>query len=182
LGAIEKLNLSGTAITDASIETLAKLPNLKWVDLSSTRITPDGLSRLRQQLPDLRISEWWDYRAGIMGGRGLLDIEKATIIFDYVNVRGSGGAWSGGAIEVSKPSNDESEFTSTTSGTGSIGANSVSASLHYVDGIPTIHVGKHVVEIKNEGADLFVDGTRFRIGKKKLRISLSEDGVATLLD
>ncbi|WP_146409947.1 hypothetical protein [Allorhodopirellula heiligendammensis] len=182
LTAIEWIDLSDTAITDASIDTLMKLPNLKWIDLSSTRVTVDGLGRLRKHNPELHVSEWWNYRAGVMGGRGLLDIQRATIIFDYVRASGSGGGWGGGSIEVSKPIDNDQSSASMSGGGGSIGPGSVSAALAYVDGIPTIRVGKHTVEIRNDGSDLFVDGQRFRITKKKLRISLTADGVATLLD
>ncbi|WDQ15124.1 hypothetical protein [Rhodopirellula sp. P2] len=83
---------------------------------------------------------------------------------------------------MSKPIDDDQDLVSTSGGGGSIGPNSVSAALEYIDGIPTIRVGKHTVEIRDDGRALVVDGQQFRITKKKLRISLTVDGVATVID
>ena len=181
--AIERINLSDTSITDASVATLLAMPNLKWVDLSATRMTVEGILHLRQQKPGLHIRERWNYSVGTIAGvGGFLDLERVTIIFDYVRVPESGGAWGGGSIEVSKPLAEENGFVTTSGGGGGIGPDSVSATLDYVNGVPTLRVGKHTVEIKNEGRDVVVDGQQFSISKKKIRIKLTAEGVATLLD
>jgi Leucine-rich repeat (LRR) protein len=52
---LEKLELSDTTITDASIDTLLSFPRLKDINLWQTAITPDGVKRLQQARPSLKI-------------------------------------------------------------------------------------------------------------------------------
>ena len=54
LPALHTLELRRTNITDASVESLSKL-NLRSLDISQTRITQEGVERLRQALPDCDI-------------------------------------------------------------------------------------------------------------------------------
>ena len=42
-------------MTDAVVESLAELKNLRVLDLRATRLTPDGVERLRKALPDCEI-------------------------------------------------------------------------------------------------------------------------------
>lgn len=46
LDSLENLNLSGTAITDRALETIATLPNLRSLSLAMTHVTDDGIARL----------------------------------------------------------------------------------------------------------------------------------------
>jgi len=102
LQSLEEVALSDNAVTDASIPTLTKLQNLRWIDLSSTRVTPEGLRRLRRALPKLHVNESWSYFAGYVGGHAVLDMDRATIVFNYMHVpESSGGGGGGGSIQVS---------------------------------------------------------------------------------
>ncbi|MEZ6032336.1 MAG: hypothetical protein R3C17_04530 [Planctomycetaceae bacterium] len=116
-----------------------------------------------------------------------LDLERATIIFDDVRAPDSGGGGGGGSIVVSRPSAVEDGFSTTSGGGGGFsfgggGFSFLSATLEYVNDVPTLRVGKHTVEIKNDGRAVVVDGQQFPISKKKLRIKLTAEGVATLLN
>ena len=50
-----KLALEGSAFTDAAVDELSRLSALKSLTLFRTAITPRGLNRLRQALPDCQI-------------------------------------------------------------------------------------------------------------------------------
>ncbi len=184
LTALEDLGLSDTAVTDASIAKLLKLPHLKWINLSSTRVTPEGLRRLRRGRPRLHVAESWNYFAGIVNGRGVLDLPCATIVFADIRGSKSAGGGGGGAIQVSR-SLDEQEGDvplgsagGASFGSGGLGV--ISASVTRKNGIPTIRVGKHQIEIKGEGTELVVDGQSFRLAGKKRRIVVDADGTVTL--
>jgi hypothetical protein len=56
LSALTEVDLWGPGITDASIETLTALPKLKKILVETTSITPAGLSRLRDSLPDCDVA------------------------------------------------------------------------------------------------------------------------------
>jgi hypothetical protein len=53
------LDLSATRITDASVPFLAKLEQIKSLDVRQTKLTELGLAALRQALPNCKI-EWDD--------------------------------------------------------------------------------------------------------------------------
>lgn len=53
---IETLWLTGTAISDESMDTLASLVHLKTIDVQRTRITESGLDQLRKSMPNLEIN------------------------------------------------------------------------------------------------------------------------------
>jgi hypothetical protein len=54
---LQYLNIYGNpGITDATIATLAQLPALQEVYLWGTSVTPDGVQKLRQQRPGLRVN------------------------------------------------------------------------------------------------------------------------------
>lgn len=53
---IETLWLTGTAITDSSIDVLVQFANLKTIDVQRTRITGAGLKRLRVAMPQLELN------------------------------------------------------------------------------------------------------------------------------
>lgn len=52
---LNTLNLAGTQVDDAGVETLTKLRILALLILSPNQISEEGLSRLRQRWPELRI-------------------------------------------------------------------------------------------------------------------------------
>ncbi len=54
---LEELNLwNATRVTDDLIPVLAALPNLKWVDLTGTKVSDAGRAKLRETNPNCRIS------------------------------------------------------------------------------------------------------------------------------
>lgn len=52
---LEQLNLYGTAVTDKGLDVLARYPNLKVVYLWQTQTSPEGIRRLQQARPNLKI-------------------------------------------------------------------------------------------------------------------------------
>lgn len=48
-GTVEKLDLSGTGITDTSLPFIEAMPNLKWLSLNFTQVTDDGLNAIRMK-------------------------------------------------------------------------------------------------------------------------------------
>jgi Leucine Rich repeat len=52
---LQTLSLEGTGITDASIETLLALRTLTDLDVTDTKMTSDGIARLRQLRPKWEI-------------------------------------------------------------------------------------------------------------------------------
>ena len=50
------LTLHGERITDATLVRLQALPGLYQLTLMNTRVTPEGLTRLKQALPGLTVS------------------------------------------------------------------------------------------------------------------------------
>ena len=54
-GALVGLNLDGSKITDASLEKLSDQEKLRWIGLAGTGVTPEGVARLRERLPDCNI-------------------------------------------------------------------------------------------------------------------------------
>lgn len=50
---VVRVNLDSTDVTDAQLECLENLPQLRWVNLFNTRITDSGLEYL-EGLPDLQ--------------------------------------------------------------------------------------------------------------------------------
>jgi hypothetical protein len=53
---LEVLNLKSTPISDAGLDNVAKLKGLKEVNLSFTRVTPEGVGKLEQAIPSIKIS------------------------------------------------------------------------------------------------------------------------------
>jgi len=53
---LEVLDLKDTAITDATLERLAGLPNLRWLRVEAIQVTPDGIRKLKQARPDLKVT------------------------------------------------------------------------------------------------------------------------------
>ena len=52
---LERLDLRGTSVSDASVDHLASLVTLRHLDIRGTRITPEGAARLVRTLPDCEI-------------------------------------------------------------------------------------------------------------------------------
>lgn len=52
---LECLYLNGTSISDAGLKTLHSLANLKELHLEQTRVTPEGVARVRSALPACRV-------------------------------------------------------------------------------------------------------------------------------
>ena len=48
---LQSLDLGKTAVTDASVDHLLKMKNLKLLGVEKTNISPQGLQRLREGLP-----------------------------------------------------------------------------------------------------------------------------------
>lgn len=53
---LSTLWLTGSAVTDASIETLSQIKSLKNIDVQRTKISPEGLAQLSSRRPDLTIN------------------------------------------------------------------------------------------------------------------------------
>ncbi len=53
---LESLNLDATEVSDADLEVLAQFPALQVVTLRGTQVTPQGVARLRKQVPELLIT------------------------------------------------------------------------------------------------------------------------------
>ena len=49
------LGLTDTKDTDAGLAHLARLKNLRWLYLSGTHVTDEGVATLAEQLPDTKI-------------------------------------------------------------------------------------------------------------------------------
>jgi hypothetical protein len=56
LKSLETLSLTETELTDSSVETLAGFRSVKSLDLDRSGISPAGIERLKQALPNARIS------------------------------------------------------------------------------------------------------------------------------
>jgi hypothetical protein len=56
LGHLLRLDLAGTQVTDAGLDHLASLPQLRQLNVSGTAVTPDAVARLRESLPNLRVT------------------------------------------------------------------------------------------------------------------------------
>ena len=54
-GALVGLNLDGSKITDAALEKLSDQEKLRWIGLAGTGVSPEGVARLRERLPDCNI-------------------------------------------------------------------------------------------------------------------------------
>ena len=53
---LARLSLSGTKITDAGLDTLAKIATLENLDLGGTKVTAAGVAKLQAALPKCKIS------------------------------------------------------------------------------------------------------------------------------
>jgi hypothetical protein len=53
---LEDLYLVGTLIDDAGLVYLQQLPALKTVDLRATKVTKEGVAKLKQEMPKLRVT------------------------------------------------------------------------------------------------------------------------------
>jgi hypothetical protein len=53
---IETLWMTGTNLTDQSIDRIARMRQLQAVDLQRTKVTAAGIERLRKARPDLNIN------------------------------------------------------------------------------------------------------------------------------
>jgi hypothetical protein len=59
---VEVLSINGGRITDAGLQCLSKLPNLRMLTLVDTGVTAAGVEKLRGALPPLRLISRRDYR------------------------------------------------------------------------------------------------------------------------
>jgi len=90
---LKKLNLHGTKITDSTLEFLAGVPTLEWLDISSAQITDTGL----EQLSALTNLKWL-----AMGGNKLTDASLQFLRqmpqLEYLDIGGQqrtdSGLWS----------------------------------------------------------------------------------------
>ena len=56
LGQLQRLNLRGTPTTDAIVPlVLESMPALEYIDLKKTKVSAEGIERLQQARPDLKI-------------------------------------------------------------------------------------------------------------------------------
>lgn len=53
---LSHIDLRNTAVTDAGLWHLRRLPSLESLDLLNTRVTPEGVARLKELMPDLKVS------------------------------------------------------------------------------------------------------------------------------
>ncbi len=54
-GELIALHLGGTEITDARLEQLKGLSSLETLDLTETKVTVEGINKLKQALPDCKM-------------------------------------------------------------------------------------------------------------------------------
>jgi len=54
---LTRLELSGAMITDAGLVHLAKIKNLRQLALRDTKVTADGVAKLRITLPSLNVRQ-----------------------------------------------------------------------------------------------------------------------------
>jgi hypothetical protein len=59
---VEVLSINGGRITDAGLQNLRRLPNLRMLNLVNTGVTTAGVEELRGALPPLRLIYRWDSR------------------------------------------------------------------------------------------------------------------------
>ena len=52
------LDLLGTEVTDAGLEHLKGLSELQSLDIHNTKVTDEGVKKLRQALPNCDIGRW----------------------------------------------------------------------------------------------------------------------------
>ena len=52
---VHALLLQDNPLTDGCVDTIAKLPALRTVDIHGTRITPDGVDRLHRLRPEVKV-------------------------------------------------------------------------------------------------------------------------------
>ena len=176
LSNLESLSIGGTAVTDESIEALSSLKSLKHLYLNSSRVTAAGIKLLKKEFPELQIDRTWHYFVGVFDGRAVLDLDRAMVFFADKDVSASGSGGGGGVLQVSM--SDKSGGSRSSAGGGSL-LNSISAQVVCnFEGV-VITVDKHKIEIRNDGAELIVDGQSFAITDKKLSITVNADGVVS---
>jgi hypothetical protein len=49
---LDSLSFQNTSITDAGLEYLARLKSLAFVHLNGTKVTPEGVGKLRKRFPE----------------------------------------------------------------------------------------------------------------------------------
>ena len=54
--ALQKLSLSGSALTDESLKTLTALTNLRELDVTNSKLTASGIAKLKEALPKCKIT------------------------------------------------------------------------------------------------------------------------------
>jgi hypothetical protein len=52
------LSLSDTQVTDAGLEHLKRLKNLRYLNLTGTQVTYEGIHMLKKTLPNCSIDDW----------------------------------------------------------------------------------------------------------------------------
>ena len=62
LPGLNRLHIKGTHVTDAGLEHIAKMKNLRVLELDIDQFSTTALDRLRQQRPDLKIVNDFDIR------------------------------------------------------------------------------------------------------------------------
>ncbi|MFM2297885.1 MAG: hypothetical protein RL117_1592, partial [Verrucomicrobiota bacterium] len=55
MASLESLNIFGTAVTDAGLQKIAALPQLKRLYLWQSKVTPAGIEELKKKLPQCQI-------------------------------------------------------------------------------------------------------------------------------
>ena len=65
------LGLAGTTVDDACLEQLFKLRELERLCLQCTKVTPAGVAKLKQSLPNVEIGWGWDGTRYQHGGEGV---------------------------------------------------------------------------------------------------------------
>jgi hypothetical protein len=55
MASLESLNIFGTAVTDAGLQKLAALPQLKRLYVWQSKVTPAGIEELKKKLPKCQI-------------------------------------------------------------------------------------------------------------------------------
>jgi Leucine-rich repeat (LRR) protein len=92
VASVEKLDLSGSSVTDEGLEVLAKMPKLRWLALNLTSISDDGLAWLKdiKSLERLRLHSTRITDAGLKQFKSLsnlkvLDLSNTAVTDDGLN-------------------------------------------------------------------------------------------------
>jgi hypothetical protein len=98
---LKQLTLDSPGVSDAALLHLEALNSLERLTLISGRVTPAGISRLQAALPDVLVTQFWDYTLSNNAGDVRFETARLTVIFEDAvlkmdsNNRLLAGGWKG---------------------------------------------------------------------------------------